>query len=127
MHVSTRFSVAREKGAAALEFALAVSLFMTLFFALIDVGRLLYMQNTLTAATQEGARIIVAYPNLSTGELRTRMANAVVGISPEEMTVTVSHPSASTVEVRATYVYRAVTPIPFFDRITLRAATRIHY
>ncbi len=116
-----------EKGAAALEFALAVSLFMTLFFALVDVGRLLYLQNALTAATQEGARIMVAYPSLSVDELSARMERAVVGISAREMSVTVTHPDAATVEVRATYVYRAITPIPFFDGITLRASTRMHY
>ncbi len=121
------FRVQRERGAAAMEFALAVSLFMTMLFALVDVGRLAYTQNALTAATQEGARILVAAPDTPLDTLTAKMLNRVVGLSPSALSVTVDHPEARMVEVRATYTYRAITPLPFFDRVTLRAATRMRY
>jgi Flp pilus assembly protein TadG len=46
----------RDRGAAAVEFALIALLLVTLFFAIVEGGRLFYMQASLAAGARDGAR-----------------------------------------------------------------------
>lgn len=46
----------RERGQALVEFALVFPIFLVLVFGLIDVGRLVYVDNALSQAAREGAR-----------------------------------------------------------------------
>ncbi|MCE0488190.1 TadE/TadG family type IV pilus assembly protein [Ornithinimicrobium sediminis] len=46
----------RERGAAAVEFALIALLLISMFFAIIEGSRLFYMQASLAAAARDGAR-----------------------------------------------------------------------
>ena len=50
-------SAARDRGAAAVEFALLLPVLLLLVFGIIDFGRALNAQITLTQAAREGARI----------------------------------------------------------------------
>jgi len=45
-----------EQGAAAVEFAIVVPLLLLILFALVDFGRMLFVQVSVTAASREGAR-----------------------------------------------------------------------
>ncbi|NPA91323.1 MAG: hypothetical protein GXO55_07750 [Chloroflexi bacterium] len=116
-----------ERAQATLEFALSVSVFLLLLFALLDIGRLVYLQNALVAATQEGARYLVAHPTASVSQVEDQITRRVVGFRPGELSIHIRHPAAHEVEVEATYVYRSVVPLPFFDGMTLRARTRMRY
>jgi hypothetical protein len=44
-------------GQTLVEFALVLPIFLVMFFGLIDVGRLVYMNSTLSQAAREGARL----------------------------------------------------------------------
>jgi Flp pilus assembly protein TadG len=46
----------RERGAAAVEFALVLPLFMAFVFGILEGGRLMEAQNAVTAAARAGAR-----------------------------------------------------------------------
>jgi len=52
-----RRSRARSRGQSLVEFALVLPVFMFTLFALIDVGRLVYLSSTLSQAAREGARL----------------------------------------------------------------------
>lgn len=47
----------RSEGQGLVEFALVLPIFMLLLFGLIDVGRFVYMNSTLSQAAREGARL----------------------------------------------------------------------
>jgi TadE-like protein len=51
-HGATRMS----RGQALAEFALVVPIFLLLFFGVIDIGRVVYINNALSEAAREGAR-----------------------------------------------------------------------
>jgi Flp pilus assembly protein TadG len=48
-----------ERGAALVEFAVAATVFLTLTFGVLELGRLLWIHNALTDATRRGARYAV--------------------------------------------------------------------
>ena len=49
----------KQKGAAAVEFALICLLFFTILFAIIEFGRMMYLYNTMQEVTRSGARAAV--------------------------------------------------------------------
>jgi Flp pilus assembly protein TadG len=51
-----------ERGAAIVEFAVAATVFLTLTFGVLELGRLLWVHNALTDATRRGARYAVNQP-----------------------------------------------------------------
>jgi len=79
----------RERGAAAVEFALVLPLLLIMLFAIIDFGWVLNQQMSVTAAAREGARYYAIH-NLESGAqgvAEGRAADLVTG------TVTFSYPS----------------------------------
>lgn len=52
-------NILREKGAAAVEFALVASAFFVLFLGIIEMGRVLFVWNSAAEATRLGARVAV--------------------------------------------------------------------
>jgi hypothetical protein len=47
----------RTRGQSLVEFALVIPIFLLMFFGLIDVGRFVYLNSTLSQAAREGARL----------------------------------------------------------------------
>ena len=95
----------RSAGAAALEFALVLPLFVVMTLGLIDFGHMLFVVNTITNAAREGARRGVVQQNpaniaaaaqaaantyLAAGGIRGGTASAVLNGS--DVVVTVSIP-----------------------------------
>jgi len=52
----TRDAQGRGRGQALVEFALAVPIFLLILFGLVDVGRLVYINNAASEAARDGAR-----------------------------------------------------------------------
>jgi Flp pilus assembly protein TadG len=52
-----------DRGAAAVEFAIVVVLLLVIIMAIIDFGRLLFVQQSIKAATREGARVAAVGAN----------------------------------------------------------------
>jgi Flp pilus assembly protein TadG len=100
----------RDRGAAAVEFALLLPLLLLLVFGIIDFGRALNAQITLTQAAREGARLAA----LGESNVVSGTQAAATGLSPVAVTVT-SCPAGAGVGVNATvkvsYTFSFVTPV----------------
>ncbi|MGN6681446.1 MAG: TadE/TadG family type IV pilus assembly protein [Streptosporangiaceae bacterium] len=103
-------SKARDRGAAAIEFALLFPLLMLIVFGIIDFGRALNAQITLTQAAREGARLdALGEPNV-----QSQTQAAATGLSPVTVQVTACPPGAAptaNAEVDVSYQFNFVTPI----------------
>ena len=103
-------SAARDRGAAAVEFALLLPVLLLLVFGIIDFGRALNAQITLTQAAREGARIAA----LGESNVVSGTQAAATGLSPVAVTVT-SCPAGAGAGVNAvvktSYSFSFVTPL----------------
>lgn len=99
-----------ERGATAVEFALLLPLLLLLVFGIIDFGRAINAQITLTQAARTGARLeALGQPNVASA---TRAA--ATGLSPVGVAETPCPPNATqtnTAIVTATYPFHFVTPL----------------
>jgi Flp pilus assembly protein TadG len=103
----------RDRGAAAVEFALLLPVLLLLVCGIIDFGRALNAQITLTQAARVGARMAaLSLPNVVS---QTEAEAAATGLSGTTATVTVSCPSGSgptsDATVKVSYPFTFVTPI----------------
>ena len=62
-----------QHGATIVEFALVVSVFITLLLAITDFGRILYTWNAAAEATRWGARVAVVCDQLTPDQIRSKM------------------------------------------------------
>jgi Flp pilus assembly protein TadG len=102
---------ARDRGATAVEFALLFPLLMLILFGIIDFGRALNAQITLTQAAREGARLeALGEPNV-----QAATQAAATGLSPVTVTVTTACPPGagptSNAVVSVSYPFDFITPI----------------
>jgi hypothetical protein len=75
----------RQKGTAAVEFALLAAIFFTLVFGIIEVARLMYMYNTLQEVTRRAAAAAAnVYPGNKT-RLQEVKQDAIFRSSPSEL------------------------------------------
>jgi len=99
-----------DRGAAAVEFALLLPLLLLLVFGIIDFGRAINAQITLTQAARTGARLAaLGQPNVVSATQA-----AATGLSPVAVAVTPCPANAtqtSTAIVTATYSFHFVTPV----------------
>jgi Flp pilus assembly protein TadG len=104
----------RDRGATAVEFALLLPVLLLLLFGIIDFGRALNAQVTLTQAAREGARLAA----LGQSNVVSRTQAAATGLSPVTVTVTTSCPvnagSGVDAVVKTTYSFAFVTPVGAF-------------
>lgn len=101
---------ARDRGSAAVEFALLLPALLLIVFGIIDFGRALNAQITLTQAAREGARLAaLGQPNVV-----SRTQAAATGLSPVSVSVVPcpvgAGPSADAV-VTVSYSFSFVTPV----------------
>ena len=110
-------SDSRDRGSVAVEFALLLPVLLLLIFGIIDFGRAINAQITLTQAAREGARL--ASLGYSTSAVTTRAQSAATGLSPvPTVTVTTACPTGAGTGVDAvvklTYTFSFVTPVGAF-------------
>jgi Flp pilus assembly protein TadG len=109
-------SDSRDRGSVAVEFALLLPVLLLLIFGIIDFGRAINDQITLTQAAREGARL--ASLGYSTSAVTSRAQSAATGLSPVTVTVTSSCPAGAGVGVDAvvttSYTFSFVTPVGAF-------------
>lgn len=121
-----------EHGAAAVEFVILLPVLLTILFAVIDFGRLMWIRNHLVAAMREGARVAAvgakAQTDPSDGAAGQRVANYLNGtiggsIAPGSVSVVKNASGLITVKLTNGYAYQPLTPFaPQFGlkNITLR-------
>jgi Flp pilus assembly protein TadG len=112
-----------ERGAALVEFAIAATVFLTLTFAVLELGRLLWVHNALTDATRRAARYAVNQPQTAVGDIKNVAVygNAagtgtplVDDLTPAQVTVTYNNfglgEGTVTVAIQS-YDFRFVLPL----------------
>jgi len=115
-----RGSVRSDRGAAAVEFALLLPLLVLIVFGLIDFGRAINTQITLTQAAREGARSLA----LGQTTYQSRAQAAAIGLSGVTVTEQAdslgvtgcpvgSAQTGDDAVVKVTYTFSFVTPIGF--------------
>ncbi len=114
-----------ERGTSTVEFALVSVILFTLLFAIIEVGRVMYMEQALSAAAQEAARILIAEPHISHDELERRVEHRITVLDPTALTLQV-YWGSHVVLVVAQYPYTPVVPILTSTPITLHGQARLH-
>ena len=60
-----------ERGAALLEFAIGATVFLTITFGVLELGRLLWVHNALADAARRGARYAVNQPQGSVADIKS--------------------------------------------------------
>ena len=107
------------RGAIAVEFALVFPVFVVLVFLLVELGRVLYVHNSLSYAVQVATRYAVVRgadsdDPATEAEIETELKTRLEGIEPDDVTVEVTftpdNSAGSTVSVQASYPYEAVVP-----------------
>ncbi len=102
-------------GAAAIEFALAVPVFLLMVYGMVEMGRLFWIQSTLQYAVEESVR----YAIVNNAVLETDVANvaaakaATVGATATNFTVTFETllGARTFVTVQAAYPFSLLTPL----------------
>ena len=120
------------RGAAAVEFALLVPIFLVIVFGVVDFGLMLYSKTVITNAAREGARRASLSGDLDATILATTTAiGSLPGAAPSVVstcltgakppvtctgwgTPNVAAPSGGTVKVTVAYTYSWLTPIKNF-------------
>lgn len=107
----------RDSGAVAVEFALILPIFLLLVFALIDFGRMMNIQITLTEAAREGARTAAVSHDRDAAEARAlQIANQGLGASLDGDDVDVTpcpeqYDPDAVADTTITYTFSYVTPL----------------
>jgi Flp pilus assembly protein TadG len=106
-----------DRGAAAVELALVLPVLLTLVLGIVDFGFAFNAKIAVTQAAREGARVVAVDPAATSGEVSSRVTDALTnnGQALDVQTRVVTGCSASgatsaTVEVRATVA--TILPIP---------------
>lgn len=102
----------RDRGAAAVEFALLLPLLLFIVFGLIDFGRALNAQITLTQAAREGARVDALGESNVVGHTQTAATGLTgVGVSVTYACLLGDGALSKDATVLATYSYSFITPV----------------
>jgi Flp pilus assembly protein TadG len=105
----------RERGAAAVEFALVLPVLLMLVGGTIDFGRLYYQQIVLSNAARDGARLAAMGSTYPTATIKNRVVAAAAPLSVNIAGVTVPACSGSPSQTTVT-----VVPATAFDWTVLR-------
>lgn len=80
------FAAQTQRGVAVVEFALVVSLLLTLLFGIIELSRVTFYWNAATEATRLGARLAIVC-DFDAAVIKNRMADLFPVIAPEDISV----------------------------------------
>ncbi len=85
----SRFARGNRRGAAVVEFAVVVPVFLTLVFGMIEYGRMVMVQQIITNAAREGARVAIL-TTATTSSVTSTVTTYLSNVSITGSTVTVS-------------------------------------
>jgi Flp pilus assembly protein TadG len=103
----------RDRGASAVEFALLLPVLLLLLFGIVDFGRAINAQITLTQAAREGARVAALGQSAASVQNRVTTAAAPL-LSPVPATVTTCPANAGPgvdAVVSVSYAFSFATPV----------------
>lgn len=76
----------RQRGVAAVEFALVATIFFTLLIGIMELGRMLFYMNSAAEATRHGARVAVVC-DIDAPAIRERMISRLPILQPENIDI----------------------------------------
>ena len=94
MKTGQNFKPFKQRGVAAVEFALIASIFFTLVFGVMEMGRMLFYMNTAAEATRLGARVAVVC-DVNAAVIKTKMINMLGILTAADITISYT-PAACT-------------------------------
>jgi Flp pilus assembly protein TadG len=95
-----------DRGATVVEFALLLPVLLLIVLGIVDFGRMLNAQETLTQAAREGARLVaLGQPNVASRTQAAAPGLSPVGVSIQSACPTGAGPSSNGV-VRTTYTFQ---------------------
>jgi Flp pilus assembly protein TadG len=110
-----RFARASD-GAAAIEFALIVPVFMLFCMGIIEGGRMMWIRNSIQTATEEAGRFAMAHTTATDAELVTHAADYFDSVGIDNPTFTVVRDTAGSMDfVTITGAYSFQYLFSFFD------------
>ena len=102
--------VRTERGAAMVEFAILLPLFLLVIAGIVDFGRAFFTQIALSNAAREGARAAIV-STVTTTEIETRAASSAPGVAGLTITVLQSCPGTNAeVEASAAFQWIVLEP-----------------
>jgi Flp pilus assembly protein TadG len=114
----------RDRGAAAVEFALILPLLLVLVFGITEFGRAYFVQTTLSGAARDGVRVMALQNNQSAARTSVKAAatslsltDAQISVTPATCVVSGLTPAA-TATVTVTYPLQLLTGL-FGTSVTL--------
>lgn len=117
----------QETGATALEFALIAVPLLMFTVGITEFGRALFMQQSLSHATDAAARTLYIDPTLTEAAIKAEILSNLFLAEPAQLQVTVGTPAAAagtsrfkTLQLQVTYDFRSVVPAWITDRIPLK-------
>lgn len=123
----------KRRGVAAVEFAVVAPIFFIFTMGIVEVGRLVMVQQVLTTASREGARVAIL-DSASTSSVQAAVSTYLSNVAISGATTTVSPTTLSsalpgdpvTVTVSINYANVSWLPSPwFFSQSTLTAQTQM--
>ena len=128
--VAGKTRAAGRRGAAAVEFAVVLPVFITLVFGMIEYGRMVMVQQVITNAAREGCRKAIM-DGATSQEVQAVVNNYLesAGITSATITITPSEPSEAgagepvTVSVSVPYDQVSWLPAPMYLSGTEMSAT----
>ena len=106
-------------GAAAIEFAFGLPIFLALVYMLFEFARIFWSQSTLEYAIEEAARFAMVRPAVTVDEVKAVANDRAIGLAAADLTFVVDfsdvNGSRGLVKITGTYAYSPVVPlvIPF--------------
>ncbi len=121
-----RRAAAAQGGAVALEFALALPLFIMLFFGVVEFGLIMHAKGVITQASREGARygLVYSLTPQSNADIQNFVFNYLAGLGVSDITlgnIQVSGaggPDGATLSVQVNYTYHFLVLPNFIAALT---------
>ncbi len=104
----------KQRGQAAVEFALLLPVLALLALGLVDLGRAFYFQETITNAAREGARYGALTKDVTTGQIQAAALGEVGSLSGVSATAWLKEDAVimgKYVEVKTDYNFTLITPL----------------
>ena len=102
-------------GAAAIEFAFGLPIFLALVYMLFEFARIFWSQSTLEYAIEEAARFAIVRPTATEDEVETVAIAKAIGLAAADLTFDVVfsdvNDSRGLVNITGTYAYAPMVPI----------------
>lgn len=119
---------ADRRGATAVEFALVVPVFLLIVVAILEFGRMFWIQNSIQFAVEEAGRFAMVNITATETQLQTYAQSQLFGLSPTGISFSAPLETSGGTNFRSitgSYQFDFVIPLLSFGSITLNAKSRV--